>query len=194
MKNESFNFDQKMDMIAKRLVETNYELEFGDKEESIKTILGPIHEMIEYTNIVASEAHRMEMIKVRYLNDSSNKDYIDAIMSMDRNRRYAHQSAIASVNFLNRICENELQIGKFVDIDTSDRVAVADFAATVATQQDTASVAMATMDETAAMYSDGYVTDRSSKRLNELLDKYEQIMDEDSAPPVNQEVALDFQT
>ena len=46
--------------------------------------------------------------------------------SLDRKRHNAHESAIGSLNALNRLC-GMMKLGKFADIDTTNRYNVADF-------------------------------------------------------------------
>lgn len=175
MKNK-FSLRDKLDQIAKKLVETKYDLEFGDRAESIKTITNPLNTMVEYTNIVATEAHRIMMAGLRA---NSPEEYRETVESIDRQRRNTHNSAIAGLNMLNRVCENELHIGKFADINTENREDVADFAATVAKQQ-AADFDTETEPEPVTMHEatagETTVQKKSAERLGRLLDKYEDLL------------------
>lgn len=109
-------------MLLEKLQQTNYEMFDGDKEEALDFVSQRLTAFPNYANVVIREQILTPIWRVNL----EGQDLRDRIMEMDQRRRSSHENAIASLNGLNRMCER-LGIGKFADIDTTDRHAVADF-------------------------------------------------------------------
>ena len=128
------------------------------------------------------------MIRARYGDNIEDLHY--HIEALDKNRRNAHNSVIASVNILNRMLIKELGMPEgFVQIDTTNREKVADFAATFTTQQNTNAPVETTMDLYAQQENTS--VNKTRTRLNDLLDKYEDLLSQDeNIEPENQAQAI----
>lgn len=185
---ETFNANQRLQEIAKRLVDTNYELEDGDKTESIKTITTLLDTLTDYTDIVKRQMVMSSIWATRCEPD----EYRENMQNIDRQRRNIHNATISNLNILNRICENELKIGPFVDIDTSDRQQVANFAGKYTLQVNEIAIEgdpTRLMDYAAEQEIPSSSTNNSisRKRLNALLDKFssieEQVQDAEIETP-----------
>ena len=92
-----------------------------DDVEFRNEIVYLIMSFVEYVEAVYEFVFRKYEIQ-----NLSAEDYRIEFTKIDEKRHNCHESAIASLNALNRICVS-LNIGLFADIDTSDRYAVADF-------------------------------------------------------------------
>lgn len=116
------DFLQKQEGILKRLKETDYKLFDGDKEDAMDFLGERLEAFPKYANVVVREQIMLPIWRNRF----EGQDLRDKIMDIDKSRKIAHDNAISSVNILNRTCR-ALDLPPFVDIDTSDRYAVADF-------------------------------------------------------------------
>ena len=94
------------------------------KHDAVKDILEATNSFNEYYNFLAMEPVRLAKIAANY----DGQDYRDQRQELDSNRRSKHNTAIGKVAQLNRQFEN-MKLGKFADVDTTDREAVADFIA-----------------------------------------------------------------
>ncbi|MBO5435431.1 DUF3232 domain-containing protein [bacterium] len=115
------SFIEKEKEMLKKLHSTNFEMFDGDKDEAFEFVESSLSAFPAYANTVIMEQIKLPMIRARY----DGQEYRDAVTQLDRDRHYAHESAITSVNMLNRLCTN-LEIEPFANIDTSDRHAVAE--------------------------------------------------------------------
>lgn len=66
------------------------------------------------------------VIRMHEIQTLTGDDYKEAFTDIDKKRHNCHEAAISSLNVLNRISES-FKLGKFADVDTSNRYAVADF-------------------------------------------------------------------
>ena len=107
--------------ILSKLKETDYAMFDGDADEAVEFLSSRFASFINYANIVIEQQYRTPLICARY----EGEDLCYKIETMDAKRRIRHESAIASVNILNRLSGN-LGLEPFADIDTKDRHKVAD--------------------------------------------------------------------
>lgn len=113
---------EKENAIIKKLHDTNYDMFDGDRDEALDFLDSQLNSFPEYANTVIRQQQLMPIYQARY----EGQDYRDAIQEMDTRRHNNHESAISSVNVLNRLSKN-LGLEPFAEVDTKDRVAVADF-------------------------------------------------------------------
>lgn len=94
------------------------------KHDATEDILNATNSFNEYYNFLVMQPTRITSLSLRY----EGEDYRDAVQKLDSDRKSKHDVAIGKVTQLNRQCEN-MKLGKFAEIDTSDREAVANFIA-----------------------------------------------------------------
>lgn len=115
-------FIDKEKQLLEKLRQTNYEMFDGNREEALDFVSQRLTAFPNYANVVIRE----QILTPIWRLNMEGQQLRDQIMGMDQRRRSSHDNAIASLNGLNRMCKR-LGIGRFADIDTSDRHAVADF-------------------------------------------------------------------
>lgn len=108
--------------LINKLNETNYELFEGDRNEALDFISDRIGAFVKYANVVIQQQIMQPVWAKRY----EGQEYRDKVKEHDTKRKIAHDYAISSIDVLNRISKG-MGIGKFADVDTSDRHAVAAF-------------------------------------------------------------------
>lgn len=94
------------------------------KHDATEDILNATNSFNEYYNFLVMQPTRITSLSLRY----EGQDYRDAIQKLDSDRKSKHDVAIGKVTQLNRQCEN-MKLGKFAEINTTDREAVANFIA-----------------------------------------------------------------
>ena len=94
------------------------------KHDATEDILNATNSFNEYYNFLVMQPTRITSLSLRY----EGQDYRNAVQKLDSDRKSKHDVAIGKVTQLNRQFEN-MKLGKFADIDTSDRIAVANFIA-----------------------------------------------------------------
>lgn len=94
----------------------------GDREDAFETISSAFGSFLSYQNTVIRMTAMQPLIYAR----SEGEGLRDKMENLDSARRSAHESAIASITMLNRICD-AYGIERITDIDTTDRYQVADF-------------------------------------------------------------------
>lgn len=94
------------------------------KHDATEDILNATNSFNEYYNFLVIQPTRITSLSLRY----EGQDYRDAIQKLDSDRKSKHDVAIGKVTQLNRQCEN-MKLGKFAEINTTDREAVANFIA-----------------------------------------------------------------
>lgn len=118
-------FIEKERALLTRLRETDYGA-FDDAEEAFEYVEKRLMSFPRYVNIVTEEMIKTEIWNRRY----EGQELRDKKMDIDGKRRILHNSAIDSINRLNRLSES-LGLGVFADVDTEDRHAVAEYAGQV---------------------------------------------------------------
>lgn len=81
---------------------------------------------VTYVKVVYEMSISLQMLRFRLEGD----DYREAVARLDRKRRDAHESAIASCDILKRLAEQN-NVQSLYGGDTNDRYAVADFCAAI---------------------------------------------------------------
>lgn len=94
------------------------------KHDATEDILNATNSFNEYYNFLVMQPTRITSLSLRY----EGQDYRDAVQKLDSDRKSKHDVAIGKVTQLNRQCEN-MKLGKFAEINTTDREAVANFIA-----------------------------------------------------------------
>ena len=115
-------FIEKERALLARLKETDYDV-FDDADEAFEYVEKRLMSFPRYVNIVTEEMIKTEIWNRRY----EGQVLRDKKMDIDGKRRILHNSAIDSINQLNRLSES-LGLGIFADVDTADRHAVAEYA------------------------------------------------------------------
>ena len=101
----------------------NQLIEVAEKED-LQIIEDCINSFPAYINTIV----KMETgIKIAKFRCHSQKDFVETVQRLDRNRRLSHNSAIVSVKVLNRLC-NIYKTEKIYKGDVDDRQEVANFA------------------------------------------------------------------
>lgn len=98
---------------------------FLNDPEMIDLINKSCEALVHYFNIVVKMM--LIMSTTSPSNFLSREDYIDKVKNLDLSRKLSHDSAISSLNILNRIAESVGMEKISGDLDTSDRNAVGDF-------------------------------------------------------------------
>lgn len=111
----------------KQLIKAMHQQDFqpffeGDKDDAFDTLANALDSFATYQNSVIHMTIMQPIIYARY----EGQDLRDKISDMDSHRRSAHESAIANINMLNRICK-AYGVEEFANINTQDRYQVADF-------------------------------------------------------------------
>ena len=112
---------QKEKQILQRLADTDYETFHGDKDKALNFMTKKLGVFPEYMGIVV----RMETMQPIWRAQFEGQEYRERVQSIDTERKRTHDSAIASVNALNRLSD-KLGLPPFSKVDTGDRHAVAD--------------------------------------------------------------------
>ena len=95
-----------------------------DDPEILEFIEDQMNYFPKYVNSVVA----MQIHTNTYSNKTKDDNYLAKLKTLDETRRMIHESTISACNILNRQCKiNNVEL--ICDIDTSDRYAVADFAA-----------------------------------------------------------------
>ena len=107
---------QSIENLIEVWVKENFESFDHDKDDALDFLASQLKAFPDYVNIVVNEQIMMPIYQAKY----EGQEYRDAVMDIDKSRRIAHDSAISSVNILNRACDRH-GVSLFADIDTSDR-------------------------------------------------------------------------
>ena len=121
---------EKQTALLQAMKQQNYQHFFeGDKDDALDTISDAMNSFVEYQNSVINMAIMQPLLYARY----EGEELRDRVMNLDQTRRFKHESAIASSNMLNRIC-NAYGVEPFVNIPDGpvedQRAAVAEFTGT----------------------------------------------------------------
>ena len=106
--------------ILKALEKQNYKMFDGNKNEALDFIESTLTAFPTYANTVIREQIMTPIRRQRY----EGQELRDKIQDIDEQRHWNHESAISSVNMLNRLSRN-LGLELFANINTNDRHAVA---------------------------------------------------------------------
>ncbi|MCM1295892.1 MAG: DUF3232 domain-containing protein [Muribaculaceae bacterium] len=98
-------------------------MQFDDMDEACGFISDRLDRFPAYVNSVVRMQTNMNIWTAQYLGEPEKFQY--HVKQADTGRRLAHDSAIDSINQLNRLCEKH-GLDKFMDVDTSDRHACAE--------------------------------------------------------------------
>ena len=158
--------EKEKDMLQK-MHDTDWEVFDGDKDDALEFMSRQLMTFPDYVNCVIKEQVLMPIYSYKY----EGQDYRDAVQSLDRGRRISHDAAISSVNILNRFSER-LGLGKFADVDTSNRYAVADFCGAFTLETFDKGIGK-TMDEAALGRTEPYDTKQVPSSLSKLLRQIE---------------------
>lgn len=159
------NYIDKERNIIKKLKETNYAMFDGNKDEALDFIGEQLNAFPNYANTVINQQILTPIIYAR----EEGENLRDKIQDLDNKRRLAHESAINSVNILNRLSKN-LGLEPFADIDTTDRYIVADFVGQYVSQIYQSGQGK-TLDDVTLQKRESY-TKKSKERLAELDNKF----------------------
>ena len=118
-------FTEKEQQMLNKLKETNYLMFGGNKEHAFAFIAAQLQTFPDYTNTVI----RQQIMQPIWYAKLDGQELRDAVSNMDRQRKSAHDAAIAGITILNRFSKN-LDLEPFADIDTTDRHAVQEFVGT----------------------------------------------------------------
>lgn len=114
---------EKEKQLLKAMQEQNFQPFFeGDKDDAFETIGTALDSIPTYQNTVIRMTATQPIIYARY----EGQELRDKIANLDTSRKLAHESAIANLTMLNRICD-AYGTERIADIDTKDRYQVADF-------------------------------------------------------------------
>lgn len=152
--------------LIQKLHDTGYAVFDGDKNEAVDFISSNVSRFTNYVNVVVKEQYMGPLWRVQ----CEQQDYIANMQNIDRERKICHDAAISSVNILNRMSEN-LGIGKFADIDTSDRRVVADFCGTYVNQVFNKGIGNSTMYDAAKDKQNIYDTQKHERELKLAADQ-----------------------
>lgn len=111
-----------------KLIQTMKQQDFqkffdGDSNDAYEVLESSLFSLVDYQNTVIRMTSMMTIWRARY----DGQELRDRITDIDQRRRIAHEHAITNCNILNRVCD-AYGVEPIVDIDTSDRYQVADFA------------------------------------------------------------------
>lgn len=116
------SFVKKEAELLQKMQENGYKQFGGDKDKALEFVGSRLQAFPDYANIVIREQVMIPIWRARF----EGQEFRDHVQDMDRQRRSAHDSAIMSVNIMNRMCQNH-GLEPFADINTQDRHAVAEF-------------------------------------------------------------------
>lgn len=94
----------------------------GDRDDAFNTIAEAFNSFSAYQNTVI----RMTAMQPIIYAHCEGEELRDKMTDLDNTRHSAHESAIANLTMLNRICD-AYRTERIADIDTKDRYQVADF-------------------------------------------------------------------
>ncbi len=135
---------------------------FDSKDEGLEFVGKMMEAFPEYVNTVVTYQTQIPIVRMRY----EGEDLMERIMAIDRQRHNAHESAISSVNILNRVCE-KMGLEPFTAVDTTNRTAVADFVGQFVNETYNGGIG-GTMDEIAHQHAARYEPKAHTERLNAL--------------------------
>lgn len=115
-------YKEKEVALLKAFESTNYGFFDSDKDEAFNLLGRCLRSFPQYANAVINEQITTPIIHSRY----DGEELRNRIAELDTVRRNAHESAIGSLNILNRISAKH-GLEPFAAIDTKDRHAVAEF-------------------------------------------------------------------
>lgn len=107
------------------MLKTNYEnlvAALREDEEMLEFIKERMSHICNYVDKVTMMEYSIPLLNARY----DGQNLRDKIENLDRQRRIAHEMAIAATKQLNRLCVAE-GINKLFDGDEDDRYQIADF-------------------------------------------------------------------
>ena len=114
---------EKERQLLKAMQEQDFQPFFeGDRDDAFNTIGDALDSLQEYQDTVIRMTAMQPIIRARY----KGQELRDRVSDMDGRRRIAHESAIAKLTMLSRICD-AYGTERIADIDTSNRYQVADF-------------------------------------------------------------------
>lgn len=172
-KAESTYLDKEKELI-RAIVQSNGGPMFDSKEEAIDFVAKTMSAFPEYVNTVVNYQVKVPLIYARY----EGAELQDRVMEIDRQRRNAHEAAIASVNILNRVCD-KFGLEPFADVDTSDRTKVADFCGRFVNETYNKAIG-GTMDSVTMGSRETYESRKTHERLNQMAEAMG--LDPDAAP------------
>ena len=111
---------EKINLLINTLVESDYALFDGDKDDALEFIEGLLTTFPDYCNIVVRMQALIPVWKIRCEADEFRTRFTE----IDTRRKHCHDACISAVDVLNRLFA-QLSLGSFCDIDTSDRHVVA---------------------------------------------------------------------
>lgn len=162
-------FIDKEKQLLEKLRQTNYEMFDRNKEEALDFVSQRLTAFPNYANVVIREQILTPIWRVNL----GGQELRDQIMSMDQRRHSSHENAIASLNGLNRMCES-LGMGRFADIDTDDRHAVADFVGDYVNELYNNGIGNG-FDEATSQKHREYDPDRTRQHIREMEQEFEDI-------------------
>lgn len=116
-------YPEKIRDIVSKMKATDYKDFDGDQKDALEYLEDNLTAFPEYVGHVA----RMETMGPIWRVTLDPEEWRDRWQDMDSRRRSKHEIAIGSANKLNRLC-SDLDLPPFMEIDTTDRYAVADAA------------------------------------------------------------------
>ena len=101
----------------------NFEIFFeGNPDDAYNTIVDAMGSFVEYQNHVINMGIVQPTLYARY----KGQELRDKVSDLDERRTIKHDSAIANMSMLNRICDS-YGVERIAPVDTNDRYAVAAF-------------------------------------------------------------------
>lgn len=170
-----------------KLHKTNYAMFDGDKAEALDFVASQLEKFPNYANIVIQQ----QIMQPIWYNRFEGQELRDHIEGIDSNRRIAHESAIASVNILNRTC-SKLGLDKFADIDTTDRHAVADFVGQYVNQLYNNGIGN-NFDSATYQKSTQYDSKQVKRHISEIESKLNNIADNCQAQTSNEQNDINYE-
>lgn len=113
---------EKMKQLLDKIREDGYSQWDGDARQACQDIEDVMMNFVSYADIVI----RQQMETPMHGLTDEREDYVNFVEGIDSRRTSIHDTAIGSVNILNRLCAKN-GLPPFADIDTTNRVKVADF-------------------------------------------------------------------
>lgn len=169
---------QRQDALIKA-INTKGAMNFDDKDDAYDTIGHCMESFINYQNSVIHMSIMQPIIYAKY----DGQEIRDRVQDMDSRRRIAHESAISNANILNRICDM-YDVDHIVNVDTSDRHAVADFIGDFCNEMYENGQGLRNQEERAKQINDRtnahklYDQAKIHRRIEELDEKYGHLLQE----------------
>ena len=107
------------------MLKRNYEVlvgKFKDDEEMLDFIKERMQKICNYVDKVTMMEYTIPLLYARY----EDEELRDKIENLDRQRRIAHEMAIAAVKQINRLCVSE-EVEKLFTGNEDDRYEIGDF-------------------------------------------------------------------